>query len=274
MKPQTKTFLGIHFWNRNTTELLATADKHGGLFTVPSAPSLAEIRTDEFLKVAYQSSDFAVVDGGYIALILRIFLRKQLPRISGLQILQRLIGVEKDRAIPFHERRILFVVPSVAETLRIQLYLATQGFSLHQLSFYEAPFYREDEDYQDSNLAEKMKSTLPDWVVMCIGGGKQEKLGYYVRSLSGSLGPEGARKNGPVILCTGGAISFFTGSQAKIPTWADRMYLGWLFRICESPGVFLPRYWKATFEFPRLLWQQREKLFHEEEPRSTKSGAV
>lgn len=30
--------------------------------------------------------------------------------------------------------------------------------------------------------------------------------------------------------------------QANIPTRADRLYLGWLFRILQSPKTFLPRY--------------------------------
>ena len=74
------------------------------------------------------------------------------------------------------------------------------------------------------------------------------------------------RPNGPVILCTGGAISFLSGGQANIPTWADRMYLGWLLRVIQSPRTFLPRYWNAAYEFPKLLWEERTRLFLEPNP--------
>lgn len=262
----TKTFLGIKFWNGTATDLLRAADSQGGLLTVPSAPSLAEIRVDESLRRAYRSSDFAVVDGGYVALILRVFFARSLPRISGLQILQRLIGDRDKRAIPFHERRLLFVVPSGEEGERIIRYLRVNGFESDRLAWYEAPFYRQEADYEDKVLAAKVGEWSPDWIILCIGGGRQEKLGYYLRSCGNGVRPQEARQNGPVILCTGGAISFFTGSQAKIPTWADRMYLGWLFRICRSPRTFLPRYWRAIFEFPRLLWSERKWLFNEVEP--------
>lgn len=254
-----KSFLGIPFWDGNVTDLLITADSQGGLLTVPSAPSLAQMRTDPGLRKAYRASDFAVVDGGYVALVLRFVLQERLPRISGLQILQRLIGEISRRTIPFHEKRVLFVVPSAMEATLVSDYLGGQGFEQERLSYYEAPYYKADKDFEDFALLEKIKTEQPDWIVLCIGGGRQEKLGLFIREAGGKS--PGERINGPVILCTGGAISFFTGTQAKIPTWADRMYLGWLFRVCESPQTFLPRYWKAVFELPRLIWEERKKLF-------------
>ena len=261
-----KYFLGIPFWDGGVVDLLKTADAEGGLLTVPSAPSLAQMRTDPALKLAYRASDFAVVDGGYVALVLRFVLRERLPRISGLQILQRLIGEKENRAIAFHERNIMFVVPSKDEANLVCECLCQAGFHKDSLHWYVAPFYKHDEDFEDAALLEQMKDADPDWVVLCIGGGRQEKLGRFLRSKANTLkadGRFGSRSNGAIILCTGGAISFFTGSQAKIPTWADRSYLGWFFRICESPGTFLPRYWKAVFELPRLLWDERKSLFAE-----------
>lgn len=253
----TKRFLGIDFWNSNAVELLRRADEEGGLFTVPSAPSLAQMRQDAALMRAYQSSDWAVVDGGYVALVLRICFGTNLPRISGLQILQRLIGPKGSRAIPFEERKVLWVVPTAAERERIDYYLEDWGFPRQRRFWYDAPFYRTEEDFEDKALAAKVAEVDPDWVILCIAGGKQEKLGRYLREVV----PCVKRKKGPVILCTGGAVAFLTGGQANIPTWADRTYLGWLFRVCQSPKTFFPRYWNAAYEFPRLLWEQRGKLF-------------
>lgn len=269
----TKTFLGIQFWNSTTEKLLGAVDAEGGLFTVPSAPSLAQMRRDPALMTAYQASDWAVVDGGYVALVLRLCFGRNLPRISGLQILQRLIGVKTSRAIPFHERRVLWVVPSADEKDRIDYYLENEGFRKDLRFWYEAPYYRHDADFQDEALAARVKEVQPDWIILCIAGGKQEKLGLFLREGAGEpTQPSNSshqsvqgncRKNGPVILCTGGAIAFLTGSQANIPTWADRLYLGWFFRICQSPQTFLPRYWNAGYEFPRLLWERRASLFAE-----------
>lgn len=268
-----KCFLGIDFWSGSTRDLLESADREGGLFTVPSAPSLAQMRRDPALMRAYQASDWAVVDGGYVALILRLCFGRHLPRISGLQILQRLVGTKNLRSIPFHERRILWVVPSAAEKERIDYYLEDQGFPKRNRHWYAAPFYQTAEDFRDEALVAKVAEVRPDWVILCIAGGKQEKLGYFLRTsylekedqVQGSGGEvreeNEARPNGPVILCTGGAIAFLSGGQTNIPTWADRLYLGWFLRVSQSPKIFLPRYWVAAYEFPLLLWEQRGKLF-------------
>lgn len=266
-----KCFLGINFWNGSSRELLESADRDGGLFTVPSAPSLAQMRGDPALMRAYQASDWAVVDGGYVALILRLCYRRHLPRISGLQILQRLVGAADQRSIPFHERRILWVVPSEAEKGRIAYYLEDNGFSRRSQYWYQAPFYRTEADFYDAQLAAKVEEVKPDWIILCIAGGKQEKLGYFLRMANAKVDDgedqsQDYRPNGPVILCTGGAIAFLTGGQARIPTWADRLYLGWFMRVCQSPKIFIPRYWVAAYQFPLLLWEQRGKLFDEKSP--------
>lgn len=274
-----KSFLGIDFWSGSTRDLLESADRDGGLFTVPSAPSLAQMRRDPALMDAYQASDWAVVDGGYVALVLRLCFGRHLPRISGLQILQRLVGEKTQRSIPFHERRILWVVPSSEEKDRIDYYLEDQGFQRKNRHWYHAPFYQTAADFKDEALAMKIAEVRPDWIILCIAGGKQEKLGHFLRTSnishprlnaeSGRLAEnfvhgseEGnIRPNGPVILCTGGAIAFLSGGQANIPTWADRLYLGWFLRVSRSPKIFLPRYWVAAYEFPLLLWEQRGSLF-------------
>lgn len=251
----TLRFLGIGFWNGRTEDLLVAADREGGLFTVPSAPSLAQMQTDPLLATSYRNSDWAVVDGGYVALILRLVFGKGIKRISGLQILQKLISPRHAHAVPLEQRSILWVVPNGAEQNGIRNYLLEGGFDLGRQHFYQAPFYRTDADFSDEALMKKVREAAPDWVILCIGGGRQEKLGYFLRTRFGELN----RK--PVVLCTGGAISFLTGTQAHIPTWADRLYLGWLLRIFQSPRTFLPRYLKASWQFPRLLWACRKELF-------------
>jgi N-acetylglucosaminyldiphosphoundecaprenol N-acetyl-beta-D-mannosaminyltransferase len=265
----TRIFLGIRFWTGGVQELLRGADEAGGLFTVPSAPSLAQMRRDAALAAAYRASDWAVVDGGYVAVVLQLVFRRNFPRISGLQILQRLTGEVAEQVVPLQARRVLWVVPSEEERTRIDDYLNAQGFPAGNRAWYLAPFYRTEADFEDEALARQVAGFRPDWIVLCIGGGRQEKLGWYLRrqgmaaSHEGVANPPADRANGPVILCTGGAIAFLTGGQASIPTWADRLYLGWLFRVCQSPYTFLPRYWHAGWEFPRLLWDHRNRLFEE-----------
>lgn len=256
-RQESRCFLGIPFWSADAGLLLQEADGSGGLLTVPSAPSLAEMSRDPFLRQAYAESDWAVMDGGYVALVLRLVFRRRWPRISGLQLLERLLGTNgHHRSVPFAERRVLWVMPGAAEEARVGKLLAGLGFEADRQHFYQAPVYRTPEDYNDHALRDTVLRFRPDWVVLGIGGGKQEKLGYCLRT---ALREEGSPL--PVILCTGGAIAFLSGGQAHIPVWADRMYLGWLLRIIDNPRTFARRYWNAGWQFPRLLWEERHGLF-------------
>lgn len=261
---KTLTFLGIPFWNDSTEALLAEADRTGGLLVVPSAPSLGQMGSDSFLMRVHREADYAVVDGGYVALILRLFGRR-VERISGLQLLEKTVVDPNGSVVAVGERRILWVVPNGEEEKRIREFVDRRQLSAQNQLFYQAPYYQEDRDFDDQVLQRCVVREKPDWVILCLGGGRQEKLGHHLRRSSLETGRweelPGERPNGPLILCTGAAISFFTGGQAKIPKWADRLYLGWLFRICQSPRTFLPRYLKAFWHFPKLLWRERKGLF-------------
>jgi N-acetylglucosaminyldiphosphoundecaprenol N-acetyl-beta-D-mannosaminyltransferase len=264
-------FLGIPFWGANSEQLLEEADLHGGLLTVPSAPSLAEMGRDPYLRKTYMESDWAVMDGGYVALVLRVFYGRHWPRISGLQLLEKLLGANgHPRAIPFDKRNVLWVMPSCDEEIRVRKMLTGFGLPDAHQHFYQAPVYRTREDFEDAELLAQVIRCNPDWVVLGIGGGKQEKLGYQLR--------EALRREArpmPVILCTGGAVAFLSGGQVRIPIWADRIYIGWLLRIIDDPRTFAKRYWNAGWQFPQLLWKERGQLFStDERPTAAESAQL
>ena len=66
-----------------------------------------------------------------------------------------------------------------------------------------------------------------------IGGGVQEILGLYLKK---------NLKNKTTIICTGGAISFFTKDQAPVNSFIDQIYLGWFVRLLFNPIIFWKRY--------------------------------
>ena len=81
-------------------------------------------------------------------------------------------------------------------------------------------------------------------VMMPIGGGVQERLGYALRRQLSYT---------PAILCLGAALAFLSGGQANIPPSADKLLLGWLFRIVYSPKRYFPRYWAGLKSVPLVL---------------------
>ena len=59
--------------------------------------------------------------------------------------------------------------------------------------------------------------------------------------------------------CIGAAIAFLSGDQVHIPVWADKMYLGWLFRSLSDPFRYVARYWEASTIF-RMILRYRDEL--------------
>ena len=92
-----------------------------------------------------------------------------------------------------------------------------------------------------------IKKNKPDHIIINIGGGVQEILGYYLkRKFNNKL----------KIFCTGAAISYFTGDQAPLSKFLDNYYLGWLIRILYNPLLFF-RYFKA---FKLMLIVKNSKI--------------
>ena len=89
---------------------------------------------------------------------------------------------------------------------------------------------------RDETLLTLVRAQRPRFIIIGVGSGPQEKLGAW---LKGELDYQ------PAILCTGAAIAFLTGEQARIPAWADRARLDWLWRCVSEPRKFVPRYWRA-----------------------------
>ena len=58
------------------------------------------------------------------------------------------------------------------------------------------------------------------------------------------------------ILCTGGAISFFTKDQAPINSFIDELYLGWLIRLIFNPIVFFSRFMYAFKLIPMVIFNE------------------
>jgi hypothetical protein len=99
---------------------------------------------------------------------------------------------------------------------------------------YVAPKY--GRNVQDGILLDIVKRRRPRHIVIAVGGGIQDKLGRYLLVRLGYR---------PAVHSIGAAIGFLTGDQIRIPLWADRYYVGWLFRSFAQPMVFVPRFWSA-----------------------------
>jgi exopolysaccharide biosynthesis WecB/TagA/CpsF family protein len=128
-------------------------------------------------------------------------------------------------------------------------WLTEQGIGVPPECVYVAPMYAQEEIVDDALLAQ-IERLRPQHVILTLGGGTQERVGLYLkRNLSYR----------PAIHCVGAAIAFLSGDQVRIPMWADRRYLGWLYRCVSEPRRYVPRYWNAR-KLLYLLVRYRERL--------------
>ena len=241
---ETIRFCGVHFWNEGVEALTERVFATGGDVLVPAAPAFAKILEDTEYHTALREGNYVILDSGFIALICFFKHKCSISRISGLRLLEYLLfGHGKEQ---LKKACVLWVIPEAQEGERIKVLMKQQGFNLDFQHFYIAPFYRSPADFADQKLATQIGLEGPDIVIVCIGGGKQEKLAHQVKKIVPSC---------PPLVCIGAAISFLTGSQAKIPKWVDRSYLGWLWRTFHNPKTFGTRYLETCWRLPRMLWR-------------------
>ncbi len=229
-----RTILGVNFLVGTLEDGLQAAHA-GGLIVVPSGPNLADMREDREYTEAVVNADWAITDSGYMVLLWWLKRREKLERLSGLRFLRGILEDTTFRQRVQKGEGMFWVMPSEDEARANRTYLESIGLPLGAEDFYVAPFYPMS-GLEDPELLERIRARQPAYVFLCVAGGKQEKLGYYLRR---------NLEHKPAIMGIGAAIAFLTGEQAGIPPWADRLYLGWLLRCFQQPRKFIARYWRA-----------------------------
>ncbi|HEX8078286.1 MAG TPA: WecB/TagA/CpsF family glycosyltransferase, partial [Chthoniobacterales bacterium] len=147
-------------------------------------------------------------------------------RISGLAYLNELLN----RTDFQKTRSIVWVLPNRSAQSTAQAWLKEHGLAAEDENFYVAPIY--GSRVEDEALVQIVRTLRPAHIIIALSGGVQEKLGFYLREKAVERA---------AIHCIGAALGFITGYQVRIPGWADRFYLGWLFRLIANPRRFLPR---------------------------------
>jgi len=190
------------------------------------------------------AADLAIADSGLIVLMWRLLRRENIRRVSGLRYLQQLLAKLKGE----RNTEIFWVLPNKRARQKLLDWSRREAFAIKIDNCYVAPHY--GLEIEDRHLLALIDERHPAHVVIAIGSGPQEKLGYF---LTENLSYR------PAIHCIGAALGFITADQITLPDWADRLYLGWLVRLFSQPRVFVPRLWRAH-ELPWLIWKYGDKM--------------
>jgi N-acetylglucosaminyldiphosphoundecaprenol N-acetyl-beta-D-mannosaminyltransferase len=236
---QIRTILGISFFTGTVDEVVDRLLQKGGLLVVPAAPALMGLQTNKNYRDALVQADTVITDSAYMVLLWNLFERDNVPRISGLRYSRALLERPQIRL----SGRTFWIMAGPRSARRNLEWLASQDISIPKDYVYLAPMYSAGE-VEDIELLEQIQRVRPDHIIVTLGGMTQECLGSYLRQKLDYR---------PGIHCIGAAIAFLSGDQIHIPDWADRAYLGWLFRSLSNPKRYIPRYWRALLLAPLLL---------------------
>ncbi len=232
-----RRILGIDFFTGTVTAAVERMLR-GGLLVVPAAPALLDLESSPGYRDALLQADLVIPDSAYMVLIWNLLERDDVPRISGLKYLRELLQVRSVR----EPGRTFWIMAGRQSSDRNLEWLASQGIHVPEDAVYLAPMY--GPEIADEALLATLRQQRPSHIIVTIGGGTQERLGLYLKN---SLDYR------PGIHCIGAAIAFLSGDHVGIPAWADRLYLGWLFRSISEPRRYMPRYWKARKLFSLIL---------------------
>lgn len=231
----TKQVLGIKFFAGTVEEAVAYISSRGGLVVAPAAPSFIALEQDADYRRAIADADLAIADSGWMVNFWWLLHRERLNRISGLRFFKGLLERPECR----EPEKLFWILPSERAKAKTLAWSRTSGFPTTGDDCYVAPRYQRD--VKDETLLGIIRQRRPKHIVVAIGGGMQDKIGSYLKHHCGYRA---------AIHCIGAAPGFVTGDQVRIPMWADRFFLGWLFRLIAQPRVFIPRFWGAR----KLPW--------------------
>jgi UDP-N-acetyl-D-mannosaminuronic acid transferase (WecB/TagA/CpsF family) len=241
---QIHRILGVEFFDGSAKSAIDIM-RDGGLLVIPAAPALKDLDSNLAYRDALLNADLAITDSGFMVLIWNCLQPTHIKRLSGLEYL-RLLLLEPDVRQPGNT---LWIMASPISAKRNLAWLAEQGITIPEDNIYIAPLYN-DGPISDPALLNRLNRIRPRHVIVTIGGGTQERVGLYLkRNLAYR----------PAIHCIGAAIAFLSGDQVRIPVWADKLYLGWLFRSVAEPKRYIPRYWAAR-KLLALMRRYRDRL--------------
>ena len=239
-----RTILGIKFFLGTATQAVERM-RDGGLLVVPAAPALKDLGTNAEYREALLHADMAITDSAYMVMVWNLLQHDSIRRLSGLEYLRELLRMPE----VCEPGNVMWIMASPLSAEHNLSWLAEQGIEVPEECVYMAPMYAQ-EGIVDETLLAEIERIRPRHVILTLGGGTQERVGLYLkRNLSYR----------PAIHCIGAAIAFLSGDQVRIPVWADRSSLGWLYRCISEPRRYVPRYWSAR-KLLYLLVRYRERL--------------
>ena len=104
-------FKGISFYNWSFKKIIDKIQK-GGVLVAPAASALAKINKKKNYYDSLKKADIAILDSGLFCILLRIFKKKKVKKLSGYLFIKKFLDHK-----PLKNKKILLVDPNTEESL-------------------------------------------------------------------------------------------------------------------------------------------------------------
>jgi exopolysaccharide biosynthesis WecB/TagA/CpsF family protein len=234
--------LGVPFFTGTVDEAVARHAATSGCLVIPAAPALIKLNYDDSYRRAMTSVDLALADSGLLVLLTRLALGRRVTRISSISYFKSLVA----QAIVSRATFWIFGSASACQH-------ATEWLQKHRIDIRDSNCFvatGPGSSEQDYAILTRIEEDKPKHVVIAMAGGHQEALAVYLRDYL---------LYRPAIHSIGAALELLSGEQESIPAWAERSYLGWLFRLFAQPRMFVPRV-GISLALARMVFKYRSEL--------------
>lgn len=231
-------FRDIKFYNISPKKVLDKMIDEGGYLVAPAASSLQTINNNRLYYRALKDSTVAILDSGFFCILLRIFNKVKVNKLSGYLLMKSFLSKTSIK-----KKRILLINPDVNESKINYRFLKKKKFL--NINSYIAPQYNAPHLLDDHKLIKVIKNLKPDIILINISGEKQEILARFIHKK--------IQNKKISIFCLGAAIGFFTGIQGTVTVLTDKFYLGWLVRWLTQPLKYCPRVFNS-FKLIKLFF--------------------
>lgn len=197
--------------------------------------SVVTARSDQHLREAFSSGDLLCPDGSPVAWTLRRTGSARQPRISGPDLMGRLIDRAEAGGLGVY-----FYGDTPATLDRLREVLLDEHPNLRIAGLYSPPF-RDLTPQEDREVIDSIHASGAALVFVALGCPKQEK---WIAAHRGKI-------EAPM-LGVGAAIAFRAGVTRRAPAWMQRNGLEWLHRLASEPRRLLRRYFVTNSIFVAL----------------------
>ena len=229
-------FFGISFYDIDYYKTIEILKKSKGYLVAPAASALSQIKNKESFHISLKKSRIAIFDSGFFCICLLLFKGIYFKKFSGFKFMKFFLkdnNVKKDKILS---------LDSSKQDSKINFsYLKKRRFRF--VKNYICPIYDPKKIY-DYSLLRTINKYKPKFIIINLSGTVQEPLAFFITK---------NLKSKPIIICTGAALSFFTGAQAPINNLIDYLHLGWLIRIIYNPIKNFPRFPHSLYLFCIVL---------------------